>query len=70
MTQAAFAIHRMLVEDEGFDAQTDEYYSEIDKRLINEFPQKLGSKTQTTGEAAKLRQPKLPHPATRVDAKL
>ena len=54
MTQAAFAIHRMLVEDEGFDAQTDEYYSEIDKRLINEFPQKLGSKTQTTGGSRKV----------------
>jgi len=54
MTQAAFAIHRILVEDEGFDAQTDEYYSEIDKRLINEFPQKLGSKTQTTGGSRKV----------------
>jgi len=46
MTYAAFGIHKKLVEDEGFDPQTDDYYNELDKRIANEFPHKLngGSK--------------------------
>ncbi len=32
MTYTAFDIHKKLVEEEGFDPQSDEYYSEIDKR--------------------------------------
>mgnify|MGYP003650106838 CR=1 FL=1 len=49
MTYAAFGIHRRLVEDEQFDPQSDEYYSELDRRLVSEFPQKLGSKHKTGG---------------------
>jgi len=44
MTYAAFGVHRRLIEDEGFDPQSDEYYAEIDKRMASEFPQKLGTK--------------------------
>jgi len=46
MTYAAFGIHKKLVEDEGFDPQSDEYYTELDRRIANEFPHKLngGSK--------------------------
>ena len=43
MTFAAFGIHKKLVEDEGFDPQDDSYYTELDRRLQTEFPQKLGS---------------------------
>lgn len=43
MTFAAFGIHKKLVEDEGFDPQSDEYYNEIDKRMRKEFPHKLNS---------------------------
>jgi hypothetical protein len=49
MTYAAFGVHRRLVEDEQFDPQSDEYYSELDKRLQSEFPHKLGSKPKTGG---------------------
>ena len=42
MTYAAFGIHRRLVEDEGFDPASDEYYSELDRRVRSEFPQKFG----------------------------
>ena len=49
MTYAAFGIHRRLVEDEQFDPQSDEYYSELDKRLITEFPHKFGNKPKTGG---------------------
>jgi len=48
MTYASFGIHRRLVEDEGFDPTTDEYYSELDKRIASEFPHKVGQK-QTGG---------------------
>jgi|TARA_R110000787_G_scaffold247271_1_gene352864 hypothetical protein len=49
MTYAAFGVHRRLVEDEQFDPQSDEYYSELDKRLQTEFPHKLGIKPKTGG---------------------
>jgi len=49
MTYTAFDLHKKLTEVEGFDPQSDEYYSEIDKRIRLEFPHKFG-KTNTTGE--------------------
>jgi len=54
MTYAAFGIHRRLVEDEGFDPQSEAYYSEIDKRLKSEFPHKLGQKGATAGGSQKV----------------
>jgi hypothetical protein len=46
MTYAAFGVHKKLVEDEGFDPQSDDYYNELDQRMRAEFPHKLngGSK--------------------------
>jgi hypothetical protein len=41
MTYAAFGIHKELVENEGFDPQSDEYYTELDKRIAEEFPHKF-----------------------------
>ena len=41
MTYAAFGIHRQLVEQEGFDPSSDEYYNELDKRIKTEFPHKF-----------------------------
>ena len=43
MTYAAFGIHKKLVEDEGFDPKTDDYYTELDRRMGDEFPHKLGN---------------------------
>ena len=54
MTYAAFGLHRRLVEDEGFDPTSDEYYTEIDNRLLSEFPQKLGSKNGSNGGTQKV----------------
>ena len=49
MTFTAFEIHKDLVEREGFDPQTDEYYAEVDKRIRLEFPHKFDTKeTQTS----------------------
>ena len=41
MTYTAFDIHKKLVEDEGYDAASDEYYAEIDKRIRLELPHKF-----------------------------
>jgi len=50
MTYTAFDIHKQLVEQEGFDGQSDEYYSEVDKRIRLEFPHKFGNNESTTAE--------------------
>jgi hypothetical protein len=51
MTYTAFSLHKRLVEEEGYDPQTDEYYSEIDRRIKLEFPHKFGSvNTNTTSK--------------------
>ena len=47
MTYTAFDLHKKLTEEEGFDAQSDEYYAEIDKRMRLDFPHKFG-KTEAT----------------------
>jgi len=43
MTFTAFEIHKDLVEKEGFDPKSDEYYVEIDKRIRVDFPHKFGN---------------------------
>lgn len=47
MTYAAFGIHRKLVEEEGFDPQSEEYYTEIDRRMKTEFPHKFSAPSNT-----------------------
>ena len=49
MTYAAFGIHKRMVEEEGFDPESDEYYSEIDKRMKDEFPHKFSRKNNGNG---------------------
>ncbi|MDB4313342.1 hypothetical protein N9977_00190 [bacterium] len=54
MTGAARAIHEVLVEEEGFDPTSDEYYDEIDLRIRDMFPNNFsGSEpaSQTNGTA-------------------
>lgn len=41
MTTAAFTVHQGLIEEEGFDPNSDEYYTEIDRRMRREFPHKF-----------------------------
>ena len=47
MTYTAFDIHKKLTEEEGYDPKSNEYYSEVDKRIRLEFPHKFDS-NQTT----------------------
>ena len=53
MTYTAFDIHKKLVEEEGFDPKSDEYYTEVDKRIRLEFPHKFDKIADTTTERAK-----------------
>ena len=41
MTFTAFEIHKDLVDKEGFDPKSDEYYAEVDKRIRVDFPHKF-----------------------------
>ena len=53
MTYTAFDIHKVLVEKEGYDPKTDEYYEEVDKRIRLEFPHKFDKIEGQTTERAK-----------------
>ena len=48
MTYAAYGIHQKLLGEEGYDANSDEYYEEIDKRIKKEFPHKFEDKNKGT----------------------
>jgi len=49
MTFTAFEIHKDLV-NEGFDPKSNDYYSEVDKRIKVDFPQKfaIGGSIETS----------------------
>ena len=53
MTYTSFDIHKKLVEQEGYDPQSDEYYEEVDKRIRLEFPHKFAKIEGSTTERAK-----------------
>jgi len=47
-TFAAFGIHKKLVEDEGFDPTSNDYYTELDRRISDTF----GGSSQAPGKRA------------------
>ena len=53
MTYTAFDLHKTLVEQEGYDPKSDEYYAEVDKRIRLEFPHKFDKVEDTTTERVK-----------------
>ena len=53
MTYTSFDLHKKLVEQEGYDPQSEEYYEEIDKRIRLEFPHKFAKMEGTSTERAK-----------------
>ena len=48
MTYTAFDLHKKLVEEEGYDPQSEDYYGELDRRIKLEFPHKFGKVTEQT----------------------
>ena len=51
MTFTAFEIHKDLVEKEGFDPKSNEYYAEIDKRIKVDFPHKFDRNNTSTAKS-------------------
>ena len=51
MTYTAMSLHDEIVA-EGFDASSDEYYNEIDRRIRKEFPQKFEDQSKPTQKVA------------------
>ena len=49
MTAAAFALHSQLTDEEGFDPSSDEYYTEVDRRIRAEFPHKFQTAKKSGG---------------------
>ena len=52
MTHAAWGIHRQLIQAEGFDPNSEAYYDELDNRLRQTFPQRLGGQNQAQSNRA------------------
>ena len=53
MTYTAFDIHKQLVEKEGYDPKSKEYYDEVEKRIRVDFPHKFDKIEGNTTERAK-----------------
>ena len=51
MTYTAMSLHDEIV-NEGFDASSDEYYNEIDRRIRKEFPHKFEDQNRPTQKVA------------------
>jgi len=56
MTASAFTLHQQLVEEEGLDPQSDEYYNEIDARMRQDFPHKFNGKSAPAQRVASVSQ--------------
>lgn len=48
MTLTAFSIHKQLIQKEGYEGSSDEYYQELDKRMKQEWPQKFENEVEQT----------------------
>jgi len=64
MTYAAWGIHQTLVESEGFDPNSDEYYTELDRRIREEFPKRFADENPQQVSRAQRSAPAVA-PATR-----
>jgi hypothetical protein len=65
MTYAAWGIHETLVSQEGIDPNSDEYYTELDRRLVEEFPNKFQNRSSAQQPTRQQRPAPAVAPATR-----
>jgi hypothetical protein len=56
MTASAFTLHQQLVEEEGLDPQSDEYYEQIDTRIRQDFPHKFNGQSGRSQKVASVSQ--------------
>jgi hypothetical protein len=65
LTYAAWGIHQELIEKEGVDPASDEYYTELDQRLRNEFPKKFAGEQSPSSQTRQQRSAPAVAPASR-----
>ena len=65
LTYAAWGIHQELIEKEGVDPASDEYYTELDQRLRSEFPRKFAGEQSPSSQTRQQRSAPAVAPATR-----
>ena len=65
MTHAVWGIHRQLIENEGFEASSYEYYDELDRRVVDTFPNRARRETTQPAEIRVQRPVQAVAPATR-----
>lgn len=65
LTYGAWGIHQQLVEEEGIDPSSDDYYTELDRRLRDEFPKHFAAEQSTTQPTRQQRSAPAVAPATR-----
>jgi hypothetical protein len=65
LTYAAWGIHQELIEKEGVDPQSDEYYTELDRRLREEFPKKFADEQSSNQPSRQQRSAPAVAPASR-----
>lgn len=53
LTYGAWGIHQTLVEEEGIDPTSDEYYTELDRRLREEFPKRFAGEQQSSNQPSR-----------------
>lgn len=65
LTYAAWGIHQELIEKEGVDPQSTEYYTELDRRLRDEFPRKFAGEQSSNQSSRQQRSAPAVAPASR-----
>jgi hypothetical protein len=65
LTYAAWGIHQELIEKEGVDPQSTEYYTELDRRLRDEFPRKFAGEQSSNQSTRQQRSAPAVAPASR-----
>lgn len=65
LTYAAWGIHQELIEKEGVDPQSTEYYTELDQRLRDEFPKRFAGEQSPSQSSRQQRTAPAVAPASR-----
>jgi len=65
LTYAAWGIHQELIEKEGVDPQSTEYYTELDRRLRDEFPKRFAGEQSSSQSSRQQRSAPAVAPASR-----
>lgn len=53
MTYAAWGIHQQLIEEEGVDPSSDEYYTELDRRIRDQFPKRFADESRSSNQTTR-----------------